>query len=94
MLILSGYPEEHYATMLLRQGASGYLNKECDLEEIAAAIRTVALGRRYITPAVAELLADDGRRRRTPAPRGLVGRELQVFLRLAQGQTVGQWPRR
>ena len=31
ILILSGFPEEHYATTLLRQGASGYLNKECDL---------------------------------------------------------------
>ena len=34
VLILSGYPETHYATTLLRQGASGYLNKECDPEEI------------------------------------------------------------
>ena len=87
----SGYPETHYATTLLRQGASGYLNKECDPEEIATAIRTVALGRRYITPAVAELLADQmtstGER---PLHEGLSERELQVFLRLAQGQTVGQ----
>src|ERR1044071_6247606 len=58
VLILSGYPEAHYATTLLRQGASGYLNKECDPEEIAKAIRTVYRGRKYITPAVAELLAD------------------------------------
>ena len=64
VLILSGYPEAHYATTLLRQGASGYLNKECDPEEIATAIRTVALGRRYITPAVAELLADADDRHR------------------------------
>ena len=34
VLILSGFPEAHYATTLLRQGASGYLNKECDPEEI------------------------------------------------------------
>jgi DNA-binding NarL/FixJ family response regulator len=91
VLILSGYPETHYATTLLRQGASGYLNKECDPEEIAKAIRTVALGRRYITPAVAEQLADQmtsaGER---PPHEGLSERELQVFLRLAQGQTVGQ----
>jgi len=91
VLILSGYPETHYATTLLRQGASGYLNKECDPEEIATAIRTVALGRRYITPAVAEMLADQvtgaGDR---PPHEGLSERELQVFLRLAQGQTVGQ----
>jgi DNA-binding NarL/FixJ family response regulator len=92
VLILSGYPETHYATTLLRQGASGYLNKECDPEEIATAIRTVALGRRYITPAVAELLADQmtGTGGDRPPHEGLSERELQVFLRLAQGQTVGQ----
>jgi DNA-binding NarL/FixJ family response regulator len=90
VLIFSGYPEAHYATALLRQGASGYLNKECDPEEIANAIRTVALGRRYITPAVAELLADQvsgGAER--PLHEALSERELQVFLRLARGETVG-----
>ena len=58
VLILSGFPEEHYATTLLRQGASGYLNKDCDPEEIVKAIRTVYRGRKYITAGVAELLAD------------------------------------
>src|SRR6185503_10021099 len=46
VLILSGFPETHYATTLLRQGASGYLNKECDPEEIVTAIRTVYRGRK------------------------------------------------
>ena len=44
ILILSGFPEEHYAMNLIRQGASGYLNKECDPAEIVRAIRTVAQG--------------------------------------------------
>ncbi|KAB7627400.1 phosphoenolpyruvate carboxylase [Verminephrobacter sp. Larva24] len=57
ILILSGYPEEHYAINLIRQGASGYLNKECEPAQIVQAIRTIALGRRYLTPVVAELLA-------------------------------------
>ena len=57
VLILSGFPEEHYATTLLRQGASGYLNKECDPAQIVDAIRTVHRGRKYITPGVAQLLA-------------------------------------
>ena len=90
VLILSGYPEAHYATTLLRQGASGYLNKECDPEEIVRAIRTVAHGRRYITPVVAELLADQiGGPGDRPAHESLSERELQVFLRLARGETVG-----
>lgn len=89
VLVLSGFPETHYATTLLRQGASGYLNKECDPEEIVRAIRTVARGRKYITPGVAELLAEglnpgaDG-----PPHEQLSEREFQVFLRLAQGETI------
>jgi DNA-binding NarL/FixJ family response regulator len=90
VLILSGFPEEHYATTLLRQGASGYLNKECDPEEIVKAIRTVVRGRKYITPGVAELLADtlDGKTDKLPHEL-LSERELQVFLRLAKGETIG-----
>lgn len=90
VLILSGFPETHYATTLLRQGASGYLNKECDPEEIATAIRTVARGRRYITAAVAEMLADGAAGAGDKmAHESLSERELQVFLRLAKGETIG-----
>ena len=90
VLILSGYPEAHYATTLLRQGASGYLNKECDPDEIVQAIRTVARGRKYITPAVAELLADTLGASADKLPHELLSeREFQVFLRLAKGETIG-----
>ena len=90
VLILSGFPEVHYATALLRQGASGYLNKECEPEEIANAIRTVARGRRYISSAVAELLADKAvGSADQPLHEALSERELQVFLRLAKGETIG-----
>ena len=90
VLILSGFPEEHYATTLLRQGASGYLNKECDPEEIVKAIRTVFRGRKYITAGVAELLADTlGGNADKLAHEMLSERELQVFLRLAKGETIG-----
>lgn len=90
VLILSGFAESHYATTLLRLGASGYLNKDCDPEEIVKAIRTVCRGRKYITAAVAEQLADtliDGGDR--PLHETLSERELQVFLRLAKGETIG-----
>lgn len=90
VLILSSFPEAHYATTLIRQGASGYLAKDCDPEDIARAIRTVALGRRFITPAVAErlaaCLAGPGD---APPHEALSEREFQVFLRLAQGETIG-----
>jgi DNA-binding NarL/FixJ family response regulator len=90
VLILSGFPAEQYATVMLRQGAAGYLNKDCEPEEIVTAIRTVALGRKYITPAVAELLARSLGPDATRLPHErLSERELQVFLRLAQGETIG-----
>ena len=90
ILILSGYPEEQYALNLIRQGASGYLNKECDPADIVNAIRTIALGRRHITPAVAELLAQQlTRKGDVPAHEQLSEREFQVFLKLAKGETAG-----
>lgn len=91
ILVLSSYPEEHYAINLMRRGASGYLNKECEPDDIVKAIRTVARGRRYVSPMVAELLAQqleqghDG-----PPHEQLSEREFQVFLGLARGQTVGE----
>lgn len=90
VLILSGYAEEHYATTLLRHGASGYLNKDCDPQDIVKAIRTVVRGRKYITAAVAERLAEGlGAGGEQPLHEQLSERELQVFLRLAKGETVG-----
>ncbi len=90
VLILSSFPEQHYATTLLKQGASGYLNKECDPEEIVKAIRTLHRGRKYISAGVAELLAGglDSTASKLPHEQ-LSERELQVFLRLAKGETIG-----
>ena len=89
VLILSGFPEEHYATTLLRQGASGYLNKDCDPDEIILAIRTVYGGRKYITAGVAERLAEGLSGGEKQLHEQLSERELQVFLRLAKGETIG-----
>lgn len=90
VLILSGFPEVHYATTLLQQGASGYLNKDCEPDEIIKAIRTIARGRKYITASIAERLADGLSSNHSKLPHELLSeRELQVFLRLARGETVG-----
>ncbi|MEO7937386.1 MAG: response regulator transcription factor [Burkholderiaceae bacterium] len=90
VLILSSFPEEHYATTLLRQGASGYLNKDCDPQDIVSAIRTVHRGRKFITPGVAERLAEGLSKGDDRLPHEqLSERELQVFLRLAKGETIG-----
>lgn len=91
VLVLSAYPEHQYAVPLIRSGASGYLNKACDPAEIAAAIRKIAQGSRYITPVVAELLATQVIAPPSDGPHEqLSARELQVFLKLAQGKTAGE----
>ena len=91
IVILSSYPEEQYAVSLIRQGASGYLNKQCEPENIIAAIRRVASGHRYISPEVAELLAQQLNRPDAGAPHErLSDRELQVFNRLANGDKEGE----
>jgi two-component system, NarL family, invasion response regulator UvrY len=59
VLILSMYPEEQYAVRVLRAGASGYLTKESDKNELIDAIRRVAQGKKYITPSLAEKLASE-----------------------------------
>ncbi|CAD5365904.1 DNA-binding response regulator [Rubrivivax sp. A210] len=91
VLMLSGHAEAHYAATLLRLGASGYLNKDCDPDELVKAVRTVARGRKFITAAMAERLAEGlGRGDDKPLHEQLSERELQVFLRLAGGETIGQ----
>jgi two-component system invasion response regulator UvrY len=89
VLMLSSFPEQHYALQVLRLGASGYLSKDCDPADLLRAIRTVATGRRFVTEAVGDLLANGlGADGEQPAHAQLSDRELQVFLRLAQGESV------
>ncbi|MGE5792127.1 MAG: response regulator [Bacteroidota bacterium] len=90
VLILSGYAEQQYALNLLRGGAAGYLNKEAADSELVGAIRTVAQGRRYVSPTLAQQLAADlaGGDKRLHAQ--LSEREFQIFRRLAAGAGVSQ----
>lgn len=89
VLILSGYPVQQYAMSLLKAGANGYLNKECDADELIKAIRTVATGRRYISTEVGEILAQGFDVDSTVVPHAVLSeREFQIFLHLAKGETV------
>jgi DNA-binding NarL/FixJ family response regulator len=91
VLILSMYPEDQYAIRLLKAGAAGYLTKESAPEQLVAALRTVAQGKKFITPAVAELLANKlgGGEESGVAPHeSLSDREEQIFRMLASGNTV------
>ena len=89
VLILSGYPAQQYALNLFKMGANGYLNKECEADELITAVRTVFQGRRYVSSQVGELLAQSfDRDQNTALHTELSDREFQVFLRLARGATV------
>lgn len=57
VLVLSVYPEEQYGLRMLRSGAAGYMNKECALDQLVAAIHKVVKGGRYVSPTLAEYLA-------------------------------------
>jgi two-component system invasion response regulator UvrY len=89
VLVLSSFPEERYALAMIRNGASGYLCKDCEREALLAAIHTVAQGRRYVSARTAELLAAEMLGDGVAAPHSqLSEREMQVFLRLAKGEAV------
>ncbi len=91
ILFMSMYPEDQFAVRLLKSGASGYLTKESAPDQLISAIHKVAEGGRYISPSLAEILADNltvasGR----PAHETLSNREYQIFCMLASGKSVSE----
>ena len=91
VLMLSTYPDNQFAVRCIRAGAAGYLNKSADPDDIVAGLRKAASGGRYLTPSVADLLANAVSEVSPQAPHELLSqRENQVFRLLAQGQSVGQ----
>ncbi|NCT74739.1 MAG: response regulator transcription factor [Chitinophagaceae bacterium] len=91
VLIMSMYPEDQYALRVLKSGASGYLGKETIHEHLIHAIQTVMLGKKFITPSVAEKLADAVRDNTDQEPHELLSdREFDVFKLLAAGRSVSE----
>jgi DNA-binding NarL/FixJ family response regulator len=91
VLMLSTYPEKQYAVRCIRLGASGYLNKSADPDDMLAAVRKVARGGIYLTEATAEALAAAVGQAKTQAgPEALSHREHQVYRLLTQGHTVSE----
>lgn len=91
VLVLSMYPEEQYALRLIKAGAAGYLTKEAAPTQLVHAVRQVAAGRKFISPGVAELLAEQicGQGEEAPHQR-LSAREYQVLCHIASGRTTSQ----
>jgi len=91
VLMLSTYPEKQYAVRCIQLGASGYLNKSTDPDDLIAALRRVAEGGMHVSPATAEALASLVSQGRTKSGiEWLSHREHQVYLLLTQGLTVGE----
>ena len=89
VLIVSMYPEDQYAIRALRAGAHGYVNKGGDPQLLVQAVRTVAQGRKYVTPEIAQMLVEN---LNTPAAgqphEKLSDRELQTLVMIASGKRL------
>jgi len=89
VLIVSMYPEDQYAIRALRAGAHGYVNKGGDPQLLVQAVRTVAQGRKYVTPEIAQMLVEN---LSTPAAgqphEKLSDRELQTLVMIASGKRL------
>jgi len=90
VLILSMHAENVFAIRALRAGAAGYVQKEEAAEELLTAIRRIASGKTYVSPAMAERIADDvarGTEEALPHER-LSDREFEIFQLLGTGRSV------
>lgn len=91
VLILSMYPEDQHAIRLLKAGASGYLTKQAAPEQLVDAIHKVVAGKKYISPALAELLLMECDSDSDKPPHTLLSdREYQVLRLIGSGKKVSE----
>jgi len=91
VILLSMYANEEYLRQALQVGASGYLLKGAELAELELALKTVARGERYLTPAVAKY-AIEAYRDKPEGPSGplakLSTRQREILQLIAEGHTT------
>jgi DNA-binding NarL/FixJ family response regulator len=92
VLMLSMHREDQYAIRSLKAGAAGYLNKQSAPAELVDAIRQVAAGKKYVSPALAQELANQvgDENRDVPPHEILSDREYQTLIMIASGMTVSE----
>lgn len=89
VLVLSRHDEDPFAVRSIRSGASGYLSKQSASTDLGKAIRKIASGERYISPAVAATLAMHLESPSEGKPHeALSDRELQVLCMMGKGMTA------
>lgn len=90
-VVLSQYPEDQYGIRALKSGAMAYLNKSAAPQAIVQAVLTVARGRKFVTPEIANALMENvGGRTDRPAHEALSEREMQTLLRIAAGEKLSE----
>jgi DNA-binding NarL/FixJ family response regulator len=91
VLILSMYSEDHYAVRVLKAGGAGYITKENANNELVDAIRMIAKGRKFITPSLAEKLADELHPADEKLPHEkLTDREFNILCLIAKGRSSSE----
>ena len=90
VVVLSHYSEEVYGLRALHLGAAGYLTKDVSAEVLVQAVRKVGSGGKYVSAAMAERLGMLVAQGPVGAHEDLSERELQVFQRIAAGQSLVQ----
>ena len=86
IVAVTSFIEEEKVTSALEAGASGYLLKDAEAEEVAQAIRAAYNGEVHLDPAVSRLLAQRLRQRKDAEPvEPLTAREKEVLSQLAKG---------
>ena len=85
-LVLSLYPEDQYATRMLKAGASGYLTKDRSSEELVGALRKILRGEKYVSDSLAQKFASEIDKP-SPAPHDLLSnREFEIAKMIAAGK--------
>jgi len=87
VLALSMYKDSVYVREILRAGARGFLLKDAIDRDLLAAVRSVAAGEGYLSPAVSEAVLSDYRRSVTDPIDLLSSREREVLQMIAEGKT-------
>ena len=88
-LVLSMHPEERFSVRAIKAGALGYVSKESAADELVRAIRQVYNGGKYITPIVAEQLANSYELESNKLPHErLSDREFQILRMIASGKKI------
>jgi len=87
VIALSMHKDSVYVREVLRAGARGYLLKDSEASDLVSAVRAVAKGEGYLSPAVSNAVLDDYRKHVTDPIDLLSSREREVLQMLAEGKT-------